>query len=151
MVEELAGLLDTAIYKEVASQAWYLAGQKQTRDPAAKALMKELAAEEGSHAAKLKDLKEKGTARLKSRAGRVADLGLSEYLTGGYSLEGAGLQDTLIFAIKREHESVAFYSGMMGALVSRPAKRLAAGLAREELGHKLKLEMLYDDLFYGEE
>jgi rubrerythrin len=150
VADELVELIDTAIYKEVASQSWYLAGMKAAGDPGAKALMGELATQEAGHADRLKALRERGTGRLRARAPEVADLRLSEYLLGAYTLEGAGLEDTLIFAIGREQESMVFYSQMMGVLVSRPAKRLAAALAREELSHKLKLEILFDDLFYRE-
>ena len=59
MPDELTELLDTAIYKEIASQALYVAGQSKTQDPGARALMKELAQEELRHAEWLKDLKEK--------------------------------------------------------------------------------------------
>lgn len=151
MSDELAELLDTAIYREIASQAQYIAGQSQTRDPGARALMKELAEEELRHSELLKELKERGTSRLDWHREKVPVLMLSQYLTGGDSLEGAGLQDTLTFAIKREHQSIEFYSKMMGVLASRAAKRLCQRLAREELKHKLRLEMLYDDLFYAEE
>jgi rubrerythrin len=82
---------------------------------------------------------------------RVPDLRISEYLVGGETLEGAGLQDTLLFALKREQESVEFYSRMMSALREEPAKRLCQSLVTEELRHKLRLELLYDDLFYGED
>lgn len=74
---------------------------------------------------------------------------ISEYLTGSDTLEGAGLQDTLIFAIKREQQSIEFYSKMMGVIRDETAKPLCQRLVREELKHKLKLEMFYDDLFYG--
>ena len=43
MPDELADLLDGAIYKEIVSQAIYNTGQKQTQDAGARALMKELA------------------------------------------------------------------------------------------------------------
>ena len=46
MRDELTELLDTAIYKEVASQAFYIAGQDKTDDSGARALRKELAREE---------------------------------------------------------------------------------------------------------
>jgi len=49
MSDELTDLLDAAMYKEIASQAFYVAGQNKTQDPAAKALMKELAEEELKH------------------------------------------------------------------------------------------------------
>lgn len=150
MSDEISELLDTAMYKEIASQAQYIAGQTRTQDPGARALMKELADEELRHSELLKNVKEKGIPDGGWRRKKVPDLMLSEYLAGPDTLEGAGLEDTLAFAIKREQQSIEFYSGMMGALTSRPAKRLCERLAREELKHKLKLEMLYDDLFYSE-
>ena len=71
-------------------------------------------------------------------------------LTVGETLEGAYLQDTLIFAMKREQQSVDFYSRMMGVIRDKDAKRLCQKLVSEELKHKLRLEVFYDDLFYGE-
>ncbi len=151
MPDELVELLDTAIYKEIASQAFYIAGQSKTQDPAARALMKELAQEELKHSQWLKNLKEKGWEKQRWYRDRVPNLMISEYLTGGETLEGAGLQDTLIFAIKREQQAVEFYSKMMGVMRDETAKRLCERLVHEELKHKLRLEMFYDDLLYGEE
>jgi rubrerythrin len=151
MSEELIELLDTAIYREIASQAFYVAGQRKTEDPGAKALMKDLADEEYKHSKLLKSLKDKGVVKLKWQQERVHSLGISEYLTGGVTLESAGLQDTLILAIKREQQSVEFYSKLMGAMRDTVAKHLCERLVHEELRHKLKLEMFYDNLFYKED
>ena len=151
MQDEFAELLDTAIYKEIASQAFYAAGQNQTQDPGAKALMTELAEEELRHSQWLKELKERGLKRSHWRKDKIPNLMISEFLVGGATLEGAGLQDVLVFAMKREQESVEFYSKMMGAIRDRPAKRLCERLVHQELKHKLRLETLYDDLFYAEE
>ena len=150
MLDELAEILDTAIYKEIASQAIYIAGQSQTPDPDARALMKELAEEELKHAEWLKRLKEKRE-KLDWHREKILNLKISEYLTGGDTVVGAGLQDTLIFAIKREQQSIEFYSKMMGVMRSRSAKRLCQRLARDELKHKLKLEIFYDDFVYMED
>ena len=46
MQDELRELLEAAMYREIASQAFYMAGQNNTEDAGAKALMKELAEEE---------------------------------------------------------------------------------------------------------
>lgn len=151
LVAELDELLETAMYKEVASQAFYVAGQQSTQDSGAITLMKELAAEEAMHLKWLKQLKEKGLAANKYHAPKVPDLKISEYLTGGNSLEGAGLQDILTFAIKREQQAVGFYASMMGILRGKAAKRLCQRLAKAELGHKYKLEVLYDKIFYAED
>lgn len=45
MTDALTELLETAMYKEVAAEAFYSAGQNNTADPAARVLMKELAEE----------------------------------------------------------------------------------------------------------
>lgn len=148
MLNELTELLDTAIYKEIASEALYIAAQGKTDDPGAKTLLKELAAEEKGHQSRLKKLKDKDFSKRDWHHEKVTDLKMSEYLTGGETLEGAGLQDTLIFAMKKEQGSVEFYSRMMGTLVDGNAKRICEGLVHDELKHKLRLETLYDDLFY---
>lgn len=151
MPDELIELLDTAIYKEIVSQAMYIAGQTKTEDTGARALLKELAEEERKHSQWLTELKERGLEMMDGPIEKVPNLMLSEYLTGGESLEGAGLQETLIFALKREQQSVKFYSQMMGVLRDEDAKRLCGRLVHAELKHKLRLEILYDDLFYKAE
>jgi rubrerythrin len=151
MSDELTELLDEAMYKEIASQAFYIAGQNKAQDPAAKVLMKELAEEELKHLQQLKNLKERGLGKRDWHQEKVPNLMISEYLTGGETLEGAGLQDTLIFAIKREQQAVEFYSKMMGAMRDETAKRLCERLVHEELKHKLRLEIFYEDLLYREE
>lgn len=149
--DELSELLDIAIYKEIASQALYIAAQGRTQDPGARALMKELAEEELKHAQWLKKLKEGGLEKTKWHREKMPDLVTSEYLTGGDTLEGAGLQDTLIFAMKREQLAIEFYSKMMGVMRADSAKSLCQRLVSAELKHKLRLETFYDDLFYGED
>jgi len=146
--DELTQMLDTAIYKEIASQALYIAAQSQTQDPAAIVLMKELAEEERNHSQRLKNLREKGPDKPGWHQEKVPNLMISDYLTGADTIEGAGLQDTLIFAMKREQQSIEFYSNMMGVSRDQPTKHLCQRLVHEELKHKLRLETLYDDLFY---
>lgn len=149
MQDEMSEVLDSAIYKEVASEALYIAAQKQTTDPGARALMRALAEEEKKHATWLKDLKgHDGSSSW--HTSETHDLRISTYLTAADKLEGAGLQDTIIFAIKREQESMEFYAKMMGVLRGKTAKALCQKLAQEELRHKYKLEVLYDDSFYSE-
>ena len=149
MSDELTELLDTAIYREIASQAFYIAGQSKTQDLGAKVLMKELAEEELKHSQWLKNFKEKGLEKQDWHHEKVSNLMISEYLTGGNTLEGVGLQDVLVFAMKREQQAIEFYSRMMSAMRDKTAKHLCERLVHEELKHKLKLETFYDDLFYG--
>ena len=151
MPDELTELLDNAIYKEIASQAFYLAGQSKTQDPGARALLKELAEEELKHSQWLKKYKEEGLVKQDWHREKIPNLMISEYLTGGGVGEGAGLQDVLVSAMKREQQAIEFYSKMMSILRDETAKNLCQRLVHEELKHKLKLETFYDDLFYGED
>ncbi|MFC1915708.1 ferritin family protein [Chloroflexota bacterium] len=151
MPDELADLLDSAIYKEIASQAVYEATQSKTQDSGARALMQELAKEELGHAQRLKQLKENVVSKQNWHQEKVSNLMISEYLTGGDTLEGTGLQEALIFAMKREQQAVEFYSKMTSLMRDETAKNLCISLVNEELKHKLRLELLYDDLFYGED
>lgn len=151
MENEISELLQTAIYKEIASQAFYEAGQATTDDPGARALMGELAAEERRHAETLKQLEERHCRGGASHSDTVPNLMISDHLTGGDTLDGAGLQDTLLFAIKREQQAVEFYSRLMSVLRDADARQLCERLVHDELRHKLRLETLYDDLFYQED
>jgi rubrerythrin len=147
MADEFSDLWDSAIYKEIASQSLYLEAQRDTDDPAAKAMLAELAAEELKHVEILRKMKEAGWRSVDWNRVTLTDIRLSDYLSGPDTLEGAGLQETLIFAMKREQQSVAFYSQMMGALRQEEAKMLCSRLAQEELKHKMKLELEYEKLF----
>lgn len=148
--EELDELLELAMYREVASQALYIACRRLTNDPGAVNLMKQLAEEEALHLEILKKLKEKQLTVRAYALQKIPDLKISEYLAGGNELEGAGLQDTLSYAIKKEQQSMEFYARLMGIFKEKTAKLLCRRLVQAELGHKYRLEVLYDNIFYGE-
>ena len=82
--------------------------------------------------------------------GRAVNVGLL-IGPGSDELEWGGLQDSLIVAMKREQHAVEFYSRMMSVLLDEEAKLLCERLVHEELKHKQRLEILYDDLFYRED
>jgi rubrerythrin len=149
-MSDIDDLLEAALYKEVDSRNYYSDGQKLTGDTGAVQLMKELAEEENNHVEWIRSLKEKGIKSGSYYPGKIHDLMLSEHLTGGETLEGAGLQDALIYAVKRERQSLEFYANMMGIMRDRAAKALCRRLANAELGHKYRLEKMYDNLFLAE-
>jgi rubrerythrin len=150
MADELTELLDTAMDKEIVSQAFYIAGQKKTQDPGAIRLMQELASEELKHFEWIKDFKDKRLDRQGWYAKRLHNLMISENLVDTNLSEGAGLQDVLTIALKREQNSFQFYSDLRNALKNEAARQLCEKLIHAELNHKMKLETFYDDLFYKE-
>ncbi len=146
MNDELAEVWDNAIYKEIASQALYIEARRDTEDPAAVKMLEELAFEEFKHAGILRQMKDSGWQARDLNAPALLDLKVSVYLKGPDTLVGAGLQEVLIFAMKREEQSMVFYSRLMSVFRLETAKLLCARLAQEELKHKMRLEMEYQEL-----
>lgn len=144
MNDEIADLLETAMMKEVASSAMYRQASAMTDDPAAATLLKELAAEEDQHLTLLKNFKPENLADSPVIWSRLTEVKIADHLKAPDELPGADLTGSLLFAIKREAESVAFYTGLMGVFRDALAKKLCQALARQELAHKLQLELLYD-------
>ena len=105
MQDELRELLEAAMYREIASQAFYIAGQNNTEDAGVKALMKELAEEESRHLQMLKEVSGKDWKEGQWHSEKITNLRISEYLIGGDKLEGASLQDALVFAMKQEQRN----------------------------------------------
>ena len=151
MIDDLNELWDVAIYKEIASQALYTASQKHTDNPAVVALLKELVDEETNHVNILKSLKENGLKDSQYYKKEIRDLKMDEYLTAGGAVDGSSLQDIMVVAINREQQSVEFYSHMLPNLNTPDAKKLCEMLIGQELKHKVKLEKMYDDLYYQED
>ncbi len=150
MADEITNLLNTAIDREIAAEAFYLAAEQKTTDIGARTLLSELAKREAQHREWLKNLQgEKG----KTSAQRIKDppdLGLSEGLVELELTEGASLQDVLTIAMKREEHSVEFYLRLRPMLSEKPVQSLCEKIIREERSHKHRLEVFYDDFFNRE-
>ena len=151
MSDELTELLETAMYKEIAAEAFYSVGQNNTDNAGAKSLMKELAEDELRHLEILKGLKDRDWEKGQWNKKEIPNLMISEHLTTSDKMEGTSLQGTLVIAMKREQQAVEFYSRMTSVLRDEVAKSLCERLVHEELKHKYRLELLYDDLFYRED
>jgi rubrerythrin len=149
MDQEIVELLDIALDREIAAQAFYIGGQKRTDDPGALQLMKELARQEEKHYEWVKKFKETGTSGTWSSK-VLTDLKISENLIDTRIPDRAGLQDVITAAMKREEYSAEFYSKMKNTFGSQSGKDLCDKLNNEEKKHKLKLEKFYDELFNKE-
>ena len=151
MNAEVAEILEAAMLKEVASAAMYRQAATLAPEPSVVTLLAELAEEEGHHLAVLKNLDPGNIKKTEAVTSRLADLTLSDHLNAPSELPGAELTEALLFAIKREAESVEFYSGLMGLFGDESAKNLCQALAWQEMAHKSKLELLYDRIVYTED
>ncbi len=157
MNSKVRDLLDIAVDREIVSEAFYLAAINRTEDPGARVLLRELAIQEAAHREWVKALKEKATVQPDWNPAKQPDLTIrpdlkiSEFLVDVNLAEGASLQDVITAAMKRELDSIRFYTGMHDASGDTAVRQLCDKLVQEERTHKAKLEVFYEDFFLKED
>jgi len=145
-------ILRTAILREIEANAMYTAGAKRVQDASIKAMLQELALQELGHQHKLEALLAGDTFKIVSHAQqqKIQDLKITDYLVPVPLAGDATLQDVLIVAGQREKGSHALYLGLAQVAEDEQAVQLFQFLAQEELGHKNRVETLYDEIVYSE-
>ena len=146
------GIIQRAIRFEEDACNFYTGASEMVKLPHVKDMLNELAGEEVKHKEKLEDLLAGDTEQIVAakQSQKIQDLKLAEYLVASPLDEDATIQDVLMTAMQREKNSHDFYNLMAGIASSEAAKGLFQFLAQEELGHKNKVEVLYDDIIYKE-
>jgi len=146
------GIIQRAIRFEEDAYNFYTGASEMVKLPHVRDMLNELAGEEVKHKEKLEGLLAGDTEQIVAAKQRqkIQDLKLADYLVAPPLDEGATIQDVLMTAMQREKNSHEFYNLMAGMSASESAKELFQFLAQEELGHKNKVEVLYDDIIYKE-
>ena len=145
------GIIQRAIQVEENAYSFYTGVSEMVKLPHVKDMLNELAGEEVKHKEKLEDLLAGDTEQIiaTGQSQKIQDLKLAEYLVAPPLDEDATIQDVLMIAMQREKNAHEFYN-LMAGLASEAAQDLFQFLAQEELGHKNKVEVLYDDIVYKE-
>ncbi|MEW5825507.1 MAG: ferritin family protein [Candidatus Bipolaricaulota bacterium] len=146
MRNPLQRALDFAVAKEVEAEAFYKKWAEAAGDPAVRMLFGELGAAEHGHAEMLRHVTPADLLGRRELPG--GDLGLSEMLVDVAPSPSLSLQEALILAMKREDVSVRVYERLAG--FGGETSSLFQSLAREERGHRRRLESLYDDVVLRE-
>src|SRR5574337_936903 len=141
-------IIKQAAEQEEKAYKFYTDALKFVKDAAAKLWIKELAAEEVKHKEML--LKFDVSKIRKFKPDKVQDLHIAEYLVDKDVTEIKDFQDVLIVAMKKEQKSYTFYVSMAKSTDNADMKKLCKILAQEELKHKHKIELYYDDIIFKE-
>ena len=146
------GIIRRAIRFEEDAYNFYTGASEMVKLPHVQDMLNELAGEEVKHKERLEELLAGDTEQIVAakQSQKIEDLKLADYLVAPPLDEDATLQDVLLTAMQREKNSHDFYDLMAGMAASEAAKELFQFLAQEELGHKNKVEVLYDDIVYKE-
>jgi len=143
----IAKILETATEIEEQSYALYMTAQEKAQQPSSQEFLKELAREEEKHKKKLlavmKD-KEK-LAGLDARREGVEDLKIVDFMEDTSLSADADYATILVYAAKREKSTYEYYNYLATGLKGTDLGKLFSRLAQEELAHKNKLEIEYDE------
>jgi len=148
----LKNILQTAIQREIDAYNLYSTTAQKVEDTTAKEVLEELAQQEVGHRNRLEALLKGGAFRVLSRtqARKVEDLKITDHLIEVPLEADSDLQDILIVAGKRERASHDLYAALAQVSEDADTRKLFEFLANEELGHKRRVETLYEELFYPE-
>ncbi len=142
-------IIKQAAEQEEKAYKFYTDALKFVKDAAARLWIKELAAEELKHK---KMLQKFDVSKIrKFKPDKVQDLHIAEYLVDKDVTEIKDFQDVLIVAMKKEQKSYNFYVSMAKSTDNADMKKLCKILAQEELKHKHKIELYYDDIIFKED
>ena len=139
-------IIKQAAEQEDKAYKFYTDALKFVKDAAARLWLKELAGEELKHKEMLLNFDASKVKKFKPD--KIQDLHITEYLVDKDVTEIKDFQDVLIVAMKKEQKSYNFYVSMVKSTDDPDIKKLCKILAQEELKHKHKLELYYDDNVY---
>ncbi len=142
-------IVKQATQQEEMAYKFYTDALKYVKDAAAKVWLKELAGEELKHKEMLQKLDVSKVKQFKPA--KIHDLHITEYLVDKDVHEIKDFQDVLIVAMKKEQKAYNFYVGMAKSADSPDMQKICKVLAQEELKHKHKLELYYDDVVFKED
>ncbi|MBS1257375.1 MAG: hypothetical protein MAG551_00417 [Candidatus Scalindua arabica] len=141
-------LVVKAAKEEEKSYKFYMDAIDLTEDAAAKLWLKELADEEIKHKEMLENF---DTSQItKFEPGEIQDLHITEFLIDKDVSDIKTFQDVLIVSMKKEQKAYNFYVSMAQSSDNEDMRNLCKILAQEELKHKHKIELYYDDIIFRE-
>ena len=145
-------IIEIAISNENNAEAFYREAAEKVKLPHARKALEELAAEEVGHAEFLRNLLQQGFDSILADGGdsAVDDLKIVEYLSVPELNVYSNYQEILTVAMHREKIAMEFYSGMAAIVREDKLKRVLEKLAEVELGHKERLERMYEEEYSQE-
>lgn len=147
MNQELQALIEQAIAQEELSHEFYRRMADLVSHAETKETFAYLAQEELDHKAFLKQCLTPAGCTL---AGKATDTRLAEIMQAPPISEDLSPRDALVVAMKREEGSYRFYKHLASLQPPGDAKDFLEKMAEVELGHKEKVEYLYDNAAFPE-
>jgi rubrerythrin len=147
MSEELTAIIEQAMAQEELSHAFYTRMANLVTHKETKETFEYLAKEELDHKAFLQQcLTPTGC----SLAGQATDTHLAEIMQAPAITEDLSPKEALVVAMKREEGSYRFYQHLASLQPPGEIRAFLEKMAQMELGHKEKVEYLFDNAAFPE-
>ena len=144
-IETAEEVLEFAIAREVEANRFYLALAERVDVLEMRKVFEELAEEELEHKAKLElEFLKKGKALFSKD--RVIDINTSDYIISDEPLIDMDYKDMLCLAIEKEDAAFRIYVNLLGYVDDHESREVLLAIAEEEVKHKLRFEIEYDNL-----
>ncbi|MBM4284174.1 MAG: hypothetical protein FJ128_02840 [Deltaproteobacteria bacterium] len=147
MDAELRALIEQAIQQEQLSHDFYQRMADLVKHPETKETFQFLAKEELEHKDFLRQCLTPGGCPL---VGQAQDVHLAEIMQTPAITDDLSPKEALVVAMKREEGSYRFYQRLASLQPPGEAKAFLEKMANMELGHKEKMEYLYDNAAFPE-
>ena len=146
----LTSILRQAIQAEEDSYNLYSTVAQAVRLPHTRDLLQELAQDEVGHKQHLEALLAGDPAQIVAAGheAQIIDLKIGDFLVAQPLSPDADFQDVLIVASKREAASHDLYADLAALACRVEERKLFEYLAEEELGHKNRVEAIYEQTVY---
>jgi rubrerythrin len=146
-METIGAILDFAIRNEEKAFELYSSMAENSKSSSARKMFERLALEEKGHKIKLERIRD-GEKWFSEPGKPIADLGIAETLEEMPREGEFDFQKALIFAMQAEKRAFQLYTTLASLADDNDLRKLFQDLAREEAGHKLRIEIEYDDEIY---
>lgn len=141
-------VIEFAIQREIEAQEFYAKAQELAFNDASKQMFDEFRLEEVKHQKILEKVQKEGVEDYAIKP--IPNLKIAEFLIDIPFKPNMPLSDIIHLALKREEKSYNLYTHMAENAPDSALKRTFAILATEELKHKNKFEVMYDEQVLSE-
>ncbi len=146
--QSLAEVIDFAVRREEEAHNFYKSLAEKIDDPFLEQLFQEFAEEEAKHQKSLLELDAAGIERIFSNiTEEINNLNIAARVQDVPPDTRLDLKQALILAMKREEKSHQLYALLGELSTDETISLLFVGLAREEAGHRHRIEQAYQTLF----
>ena len=146
--DEVRRIVATAIESEMAAYAFYSGAAGKASDRATKTLFESFATDKLGHRKFLENYLAADFSGV--NFGMVNDYKVTDSLETPRLSPGMKPLDSMVLAIRKEHESVASYTQLAESTTDAGKKKMYANLASIAQSHKSRLEDIYTNMAYPE-